>query len=402
MFTKALLDKLRAETPGTAHCIHFNNAGAALPPLTVLQAQQDHLQLEATIGGYEAAVAKQQDIQQFYESIATLLNTRPNQIAYAHNATQAFNTALSAIPFEKGDIVLTTLDDYVSNQIAFLQLQKRFGVQVLHAPNQAASGGGGVDMEAMAQLIRAKHPKLVAATHIPTNSGLIQPVEAIGALCRESGSWYLVDACQSAGQVPLDVEVIGCDFLTASMRKYLRGPRGAGFLYVSERALQEGLEPLFLDLHSASWSANHHYQAADTARRFEIWERSYASVLGSAAAVQYALDVGVADYSERLCQLAAFARMELAKLEGVRVLDRGEYLGGIVTIHIEGVAPQDLKSALQDRGINTSLSFRDYARFDFEQKGVDWALRISPHYYNLESEVEELVGIIQEKLLFLH
>ncbi|MEN0004495.1 MAG: aminotransferase class V-fold PLP-dependent enzyme [Bacteroidota bacterium] len=388
MFTPTMLQRLRQDTPGANNVLHFNNAGAALPPRPVVEAMTAHLELEAHLGGYEAAAAKREDIQAFYTSLATLLNTQSKNIAYTPSASFSFNAALSAIPFERGDVIVTTLNDYVSNQIAFLQLQQRFGIRIQHAADQHS---GGVDLEDMAKQIQRHRPKLVAVTHIPTNSGLIQEVEAVGKICREQGIWYLVDGCQSAGQVPVDVEAMGCDFYTASMRKFLRGPRGAGFLYVSDRVLDAGLEPLFMDLHSANWPSNHTYKAKPTAQRFELWERSYVNLLGSAAAIQYALDIGVETLSARLCHLAVKAREQFSALPGIRVLDKGDKLGGIVTLAIAGWQPTALHQALQAQNINTSIAYHESARFDFEEKGVEWALRVSPHYYNTGEEIEQVV-----------
>ncbi len=233
------LAQLRADTPGCAHRTHLNNAGASLPPLPVLRAMQNHLDLESRIGAYEAADEKAADIAGFYESIARLLNARPHNIAFATSATDAYARALSAVPLRPGDVILTTENDYVSNQIAFLALQKHRGIHLVRARD---SEEGGVDIADFESLIKKCHPKLAAVTHVPTNSGLVQPVETIGKICREHEVWYLVDACQSAGQMTLDVEKIRCDFLSATLRKFLRGPRGAGFLFASDRALEAGLE----------------------------------------------------------------------------------------------------------------------------------------------------------------
>ncbi len=386
------IDQWRADTPGISQRIHLNNAGAALMPAPVLRAMTDHLQLEASIGGYEAAAARQPEIAGFYQAFARLLNARPHQVAFAGSATDAYNKALSAIPFQAGDTILTTTDDYVSNQIAFLQLQRRFGVRLVRA---ADLPGGGVDVNSIAELIRRNQPRLVAITHIPTSSGLVQPVAEIGRLCRENDTLYLVDACQSAGQLPLDVEAVGCDFLSATCRKFLRGPRGAGFLYTSERVLEAGLEPLFLDLHSARWSGTDAYDAASTARRFELWERPYALLLGSKAAAEYALKVGLPVIWQRARQLAARLREQLAGIPGLRVLDQGPELGAIVTFHIPGQQAEALKKDLDQQGFNTSLTFHDSARFDFDRKGVDWALRASPHYYNTEEEVDGFVEAVR-------
>jgi selenocysteine lyase/cysteine desulfurase len=246
-----------------------------------------------------------------------------------------------------------------------------------------------VDLAGMARCLEQYRPRLVAATHIPTSSGSIQNVAAIGALCRTINCWYLVDACQSAGQLPLDVAAIGCDFLTATFRKFLRGPRGTGFLYVSDRVLAAGVAPLGLDLHSAEWSGDDRYTPAGDARRFETWERNHALQQGAAAAARYAQNIGLERIARRSQALARQLREGLAREKKVRVLDQGPQLGAIVTCQVAGATPRELLYALRQRRIHTSLTHFSSARLDFRRKGIDWALRWSPHYYNNEVEIEK-------------
>ncbi|WP_049561398.1 aminotransferase class V-fold PLP-dependent enzyme [Nonomuraea sp. SBT364] len=392
-FSEETLLALRADTPGCEQVTHFNNAGCGLLATPVLTAMVDHLRLEAGIGGYEASAARAEQVRGFYTEIAALINCAPGNVAFATSATHAYATALSAIPFEPGDVILTTRNDFISNQIAFLSLRKRYGVRVVHAPDTPE---GGVDVPAMAALMRELRPRLVSATHIPTNSGLVQPVAEIGAHCRELDLLYLVDACQSVGQYPVDVAEIGCDLLTATCRKFLRGPRGSGFLYVSDRVLRAGYEPLFIDMYGARWAAPDRYEPVGTAARFEDWEFPYATVLGSAAAVAYAREVGMAAIARRTPALAARLRDRLAVIPGVRVLDRGPQLGGLVTFGIKGWEAQPFKAAMDARGINSALSFREFAQFDFTDKDVEWCLRLSPHYYNTEEEVARVADAVAE------
>ncbi|MET7334599.1 aminotransferase class V-fold PLP-dependent enzyme [Nonomuraea sp. NPDC005650] len=393
-FTEETLQSLRGDTPGCASVIHFNNAGCGLLARPVLDAMLDHLRLEAAIGGYEAAAARQAEIRDFYAATAGLINCSPENIAFAGSATDAYTRALSAIPFERGDVILTTRNDFISNQIAFLSLRKRFGVEIVHAPDHA--DGSGVDVEAMAGLMRSRRPGLVAVTHVPTNSGLVQPVAEIGRHCRELELLYLVDACQTVGQYEIDVEEIGCDLLTATCRKFLRGPRGSGFLYVSDRVLRAGYEPLFIDMYGARWVGPRRYRPVETAARFEDWEFPYAAVIGSAVATRYALQVGVRRIAERTPALAARLRDRLAGIPGLRLLDRGTRLAALVTFEIEGRRPQPFKEAMDAKGINSALSFREFAQYDFGDKDVEWALRLSPHYYNTEEEVDRVAAAVGE------
>jgi selenocysteine lyase/cysteine desulfurase len=387
------LDRLRADTPGCANRIHFNNAGAALMPRPVLEAMREHLELEAEIGGYEAADARQERVNDFYAATAELLGCEPRNVAFAPSATDAFARALSSIPFARGELILTTLDDYISNQIAFLSLRQRFGVEVVHAANRPE---GGVDVQAMAKLMEERRPRLVAATHVPTNSGLVQPVAAIGRHCRELDLLYLVDACQSVGQLRVDVGKIACDFLSATCRKFLRGPRGSGFLFVSDRALAAGYEPLFIDMRGARWVEFERYAPVETAARFEDWEFSYAGVLGAGAAARYALSVGVDAFAERALALAARLRDGLAAIDGIRVLDRAPELCAIVTFSIGGKPSDVVKDELAARGINSAVSLREYALYDFTDKAVEDCVRLSPHYYNTEREVDEVLAAVRE------
>jgi selenocysteine lyase/cysteine desulfurase len=383
--------RLREETPGCSERVHFNNAGAGLLPSPVLEVMTDYLELEAAVGGYEAAAARREQIDDFHRAAGELLACRAENIAATSSATDSFARALSSIPFERGDVILTTRDDYVSNQIAFISLHKRFGVEVLLAPNRRE---GGVDVAELVRLMDQRTPRLVSVTHIPTNSGLVQPVVEIGRHCRERGLTYLVDACQSIGQYPLDVNELGCDFLTATSRKFLRGARGSGLLYVSDRALEAGYEPLFIDTRGAEWKSPGLYEPLASALRFEEWEQSYAAVVGTAAAIRYALAIGLDTIGVRSDAVASQLRAALGDIAGVRLLDRGDHLCAILTFLIEGLDSEDLHRQLSSRRINSSLSLRGFALLDFTDKDVDSCIRLSPHYYNTADEVEEVAAAI--------
>lgn len=389
-----MLQELRNDTPGCAKRNHLNNAGASLPPTPVLQAMQQYLELEANIGGYEAADLMSAELDGYYNALAQMLHARPQNIAFSASATDAYSRVLSAIPWKSGDTILTTENDYVSNQIAFLALQKRFGVQLFRARDTES---GGVDVGDFEQLLKKHQPRLAAVTHVPTNSGLVQPVEAIGKICRDTETLYLVDACQSAGQMPLDVNEIGCDFLSATLRKYMRGPRGAGFLFASDRALDSGLEMLVPDMRSADWTGPDSYLSAASAQRFEYWEMPPALILGSKVATEYALELGLEWIERQVQNLATLSRMILGQLPGVQVLDRGTKLCGIVTVHASHWEPAVILKKLNRHNINCRVSNVGSAQIDFPRKGVEWALRVSPHYYNTEAEIRNLAEVLQQE-----
>ncbi|HEX6047902.1 MAG TPA: aminotransferase class V-fold PLP-dependent enzyme, partial [Gemmatimonadaceae bacterium] len=328
-----------------------------------------------------------------YAQLARLVGAAPPNIAVVANATAGFIQALSAFDFRPGDAIVTSRSDYTSYQIAYLSLAKRLGVEVLHAEELPE---GGVDPESVRTLVQRARCRLVSISWVPTHSGLVQDVEAVGRVCEEAGVPYHVDACQAIGQIPIDVERLRCDYLSVTARKFLRGPRGIGFLYVSGRALDRGDYPLFVDMRGATWVAPGRFEVADSARRFEDWEFPYALVLGLGAAARYALDVGVDVAHERAFALARQLRARLSQIPGVRVLDRGPAPSAIVTAAVASRDAQEIVDELRSLGINTAATLQWFGLLDLGPRHVESAVRISPHYYNTDEEIETVVRAIAE------
>jgi selenocysteine lyase/cysteine desulfurase len=385
----------RADTPGCERVIHLNNAGAALQPMPVRQAVLDHLQLEQDIGGYEAAEARREALRETYDAVGRLIGASGHSLAMQQNSTVGFAQAFAAFDLRPGDLILTSRADYASNQIMYLALARRVGVEVVRAPDAPE---GGVDPQAVRELVRRRRPTLLALSWIPTNSGLVQPAEAVGEICAEAEIPYIVDACQAVGQLPVDVGRLHCDYLAAATRKFMRGPRGVGFLYVSDRALASGAYPLTVDMHGADWTEPEAFALKPDARRFEQWEISHALVLGAGAAAGYALEVGVERARERSWALAAYVRERLGEMDGVRVLDRGPALCAIATAELGGRDAGSVKLALRSRAINTSSPLREDAVIDMDQKRATSAIRISPHYYNTSDEIDRALEALAEVL----
>jgi selenocysteine lyase/cysteine desulfurase len=388
------IEHWRKDTPAAeAGRIHLNNAGAALMPTPVVKAIEEHLKRETAMGGYEAADAAASDIGEAYDALATLIDTRARNIAVVENATVAIAQALSAFDFASGDVILTTRCDYISNQLMYLSLAKRCGVRVVRAADLPE---GGVDPQSVRELIRKERPKVMVLTWVPTNSGLVQPAAEVGSVCAEAGLPYVVDACQAVGQLPIDVGALQCDFMGATARKFLRGPRGIGFLYVSDRALESGRAPLYIDMQGARWREANEYDLVGDAHRFENWEFAYALVLGMGEAARYARQVGMDVITARVRELAATLRDKLGKLEHVRVLDRGREQCAIVTAEIAGHDARDVVNRLREEAINVSATLREYAVLDMDEKRAATAVRLSPHYYNTNTELNIAVSALEE------
>jgi selenocysteine lyase/cysteine desulfurase len=385
------IERARAQTPGCGERIHFNNCGAGLMPVPVIDALKAHIDLEARIGGYEAADAADDKVQNAYSALARMLNCSPGEIAIVENATRGWDMAFYSLDFKPGDRILTCSAEYVSNYIAYLQVARKTGALVETIPDDA---DGAVDVDALRSLIDER-VKLITITHVPTNGGLVNPAAAIGAVAREHGIPFLLDACQSAGQMPLDVEALQVDMLSATSRKYLRGPRGMGFLYVREALIPE-LEPPFVDLGSATWTAPGEYRLLDDARRFENWECNVAAKIAMGTAVDYALEWGLDNIEIRIAALAGALREGLAALPGVMLRDLGSRQCGIVSFTVDSRAPADVVAGLNSRGINLSVSRATSTQLDMHARGLDALVRAGVHYYNDEDEVARFLAALEE------
>lgn len=383
--------KVRADTPACKDVLHFNNAGASLMPAEVFQALQTVLLDENAVGGYEAERRAADDLAAFYTELAALLNAAPDEIAYVENATRAWDMAFYGLDLRPGDRIVTHASEYVSNYLAFLQQARRRGLHIDVAPSDET---GQIDVAGLERLVGPK-TRLIAITHVPTQGGLVNPAEAVGEVARRHGLLYMLDACQSVGQIDVDVQRIGCDILAGTGRKFLRGPRGTGFLYVRRSAL-EAIDPPFIDLHSARWTGPDSYELAEGARRFENWESYVAGRVGLMAAVRYARRLGLPAIEARVGRLADSLRKALGQVPGVSLHDLGDRKCGIVTFRKDGIAPERLDMILRHQGINVSVSHLAYARLDLEPRGLPSLLRASVHYFNTETEIERFAAAVHD------
>nr|WP_204340078.1 aminotransferase class V-fold PLP-dependent enzyme [Rhizobium leguminosarum] len=381
--------RLRADTPGTKNRNHLNNAGAALMPSPVIEAVVGYLRREGEIGGYEAAAESNSLLEGTYDSLATFVNCGRDEIAIAENATIAWQRAFYSLSFRPGDRILTASAEFAANYIAFLQVAKRTGVSIEVIPNDAS---GVLDPDALAKMIDDR-VRLIAVTWIPTNGGLINPAAAIGRIARKNGILYLLDACQAAGQIPIDVNALGCDILTATGRKFLRAPRGTGFMYM-RKSLVDKIEPAMIDLYGAPWTGPDRYELRPDARRFETWEKNCSVRLGLRAAVDYALDIGLENIEERCNHLSSKLREGLRGIRAVSVHDLGRPLASIISFTVNDWDSSSVMAYLTGKGINVSVSPPSSTPVDAYTRQLPPVVRASPHYYNTEDEIDAFLEAI--------
>jgi selenocysteine lyase/cysteine desulfurase len=385
------LERVRSDTPGCAEVVHLNNCGSALPPQPVVDAMIDYLRLESMVGGYEAAGEMADGLDRVYDAGAELLNCDRDELAFVDGASEGWWRALLSVPFTEGDRVLIGRTEYTSNVYALIQLAER-GITVDVVPDDS---DGQIDLSALEAMLDER-VKLVALTTIAMTNGLVNPTEQVGSLAKAAGAYFLVDACQAVGQIPVDVERFQCDFLSFTGRKFVRGPRGSGMLYVRRAVFDELLPPVFIDGRSADWTTDTTYELQPSAQRFEFFERSYASKLGLGVAFDYALSLGMEAIEARVVGLAERLRAGLDTIEGVTVRDTGVRRCGIVTFDVAGRDQAEVSAELRTRGIQTGSLTLANSRYDLGLRGVESLVRAGVHYYNSEAEIDRLTAEVAD------
>jgi len=385
------IERARSETPACNEIVHFNNAGASLMPIPVCEALHDYLRSEEHMGGYEAAHQYNDMLEKFYAASARLLNCSSDEIAYVESATRGWDLAFYSFKFKPGDKILTSIAEYGSNIIAYLQQAKKFNIDIIFIPNDEY---GQLDTQALVNLIDDR-VKLISITHIPTSSGLVNPAKEVGKIAKSADIPFLLDSCQGVGQIPLDVEAIGCDILSGTGRKYLRGPRGTGLLYIRKKLLEK-LEPPFLDQHSAQLKSPTKYEIRPDAKRFESWEQYCAGKFALTKAIEYSLAWGLDAIQNRIYKLAMIMRQKLLNLDAITITDDGIEKCGIVTFTVSHIPAETMQKNLALHKINVCISKSSGSLVSFLNKGLTSVVRASVHYYNTEEEIDYFIDVLQK------
>ncbi|HWM05254.1 MAG TPA: aminotransferase class V-fold PLP-dependent enzyme [Actinophytocola sp.] len=383
------LAAVRADTPACHRSVFLDSAGSSLPPVQVLDEVINHLHREAEVGGYRAAAERREDLEAGYGLLASLLDCEPDEVAFTDSATRSWLAAFDAVPLGAGDRILVTQVEYAGNAVPLLRRAEEVGATVEPVPSDAT---GAVDVEALRAMLDER-VKLVSLVHVPTNGGLVNPVAPVVAAAHEVGALVLLDACQSTGQVPVRASELGADIISGTGRKWLRGPRGTGFLFVRKEVLAR-LRPRQVDLHSGTWQAPDKYELRDDARVFELWEASIADRLGLIAALRYALELGVDEITAAVRERADHLRVALATLPGVTVQDLGTDRCGIVSFTVDGVPADEVEAGLAAKGVTVSTTGVRSTQYDMSSRALPEVVRMSPHYFISPGQLDEAVAAL--------
>lgn len=387
------IEDIRENTPGIAARSHeeayLDNAGASMMPKEVIDAVKGHLDLEARVGGYVAQEQQAEALENVYSSLARLLGGDASEYALTSNASEAWGRAFYSLPMKAGDNIITAHNEYCSNYVAFLHRAKRDGIEIRVAD---ADTSNALDTKHLASLID-ENTKLIAISHVPSSSGQINPVCEVGKIAKEAHVPYLLDACQAIGQLPVNVDDIGCDMLAGTARKFLRGPRGVGFMYVKS-SMMDKLDPVMMSNQSAEWTATNEMEVRKDARVFEAWERSVANQLGLGAALDYLYSIGTEVAMARTIEMADYLRDGLRRINSVTIADPDGPCAAIVTFEMFDRDPNDIKAKLAGKGIAVNVASVIHTRLDLEARNIESLVRVSPQYYSTHDEIDHFLKVI--------
>lgn len=436
-----------SESTTTHQRIHLNHAGASPSPAQVVERVQRHTDLEQSVGGYEAAERASDELEGVYQSVADLIRAGKDEIALVESATVAWTRAFYAMadaklrehPANKRQVILISDAEYAACVVPVCQWARDHGWTVLSIPSTKVDTENGivstgiVDVNMLQTMLDGKYPyknekgetelldpssiAMVCVAHVPTNSGIVNPVEEIGSLIADFNSqkntglqhlFYLVDSCQSVGQLDVDVKKIQCTALVATGRKYLRAPRGTGFLYMQKDA---NLFPTHVDHFSFpvhgipteyqpgdSIQSLLQYKARDDARRFEFWESNVANKLGLGLAVEHARQISLPAIEKRCHDLSTYLKGRLSSLPTLIVHHPESSTCGIVTFYSTRVDPDTIKAALSKEDIHLSVVPATSTPVDSANMKIQDLVRASISYTTTNEEIDFFVDKLSSVL----
>ncbi len=325
----------------------------------------------------------------------------PAEIIFTRGTTESINLVArswSHAHLKPGDVVLTTEFEHHSNLVPWQQAAKAAGATLKYVPLLGADGEGGPDLAALDALLTPQ-VKLFAFTHISNTLGTINPAAEFCRRARAVGAVTVIDAAQSIGHMPLDVQELGCDFLAFSAHK-MCGPTGIGVLY-GRRALLDKLAPdetgggmvVQVTYEQATWKP--------APERFEAGTPNVAGAIGLGAACDYLDAVGRAAIAAHDYQLSRYAMEKLSVLPGIRIIGPrvGAARSGLVSFAFEHVHAHDVVTFADEDGI--ALRGGHHCNQPLMRKlGLASTSRASFYLYNTEAEIDRLAASLQRILRF--
>ncbi|WP_129358317.1 MULTISPECIES: aminotransferase class V-fold PLP-dependent enzyme [Micrococcaceae] len=388
--------RVRDETPVTHRYAYFDTAAAAPPVRSAVQAMTDYLAKTVDSGPYLPSLRAEiyRKIEDIRGKTARFIGAEPEEIAFTRNGTESISLIGRGIVWRAGDELILPDTEMLSNVAIWRQLESEIGIRIVTV---RADEHGLIDPTSVANAI-SERTRLISFVSLSNVTGAVQPVAQICQVARKAGVLTHVDAAQSLGMIPTDINQIGCDFLSACTRKGLRSVEGSGILYVRQEHISN-LSPVLAGWWNASIGEDGGIGFPDTARRFEAGSPNVPVILALEKAIDYAENIGVADIEAHVRELTEYAVTKIRSIDGASVYGPPDstHRLGIIPFNVAGIDPAELVAALAEQGIIIE-SGHFMATPILKAYGIETMARASLHYFNSQTEIDRMTSIIKSFL----
>lgn len=377
------LETLRAQMPALQATGYFNAGTFGPMPNVGVEAAQALLQSDLELGriapgGYERAGARNRAV---VEIAAEIFGADAREFALTHSAGEGLNIALMGIDWSAGDEVITTAEEHPGLLNPLALLARRVGIvnRVVPASHDTAEFLDSIEGKITSST------RVIALSHLLWSTGTVVPLREVCELARQHELMVIVDAAQSAGQVPLNLHDVGVDAYAMAGQKWLCGPEGTGLLYVRHDRFAD-ISPTYARYGQADMSG--FFMPPATAHRYESGEFTGPVIAAQEATLTWLRDeVGMDWAYARIAEMGALFRNRLSDISGVEVVTPANAMAGMVNFNVAGMHPRQVADALYDRGY--TIRFVEYAPCVV-------SARASVSWWNSEAEVHGLADAVAE------
>jgi cysteine desulfurase/selenocysteine lyase len=375
--------------------IYLDSACQSLRPKRVIEAVRRYYEEYPACAGrsiHKLATAVSIEIDEAREKLSKYVNaSRPEEICFLRNCTEALNTVIFGIGLKRGDLVITTDREHNSVHVPLLRLKKTIGIRYKWIPSRSDET---FDLESYAEIVSKSKPRLVVMCHTSNVNGTTIPAREICEIAHDKGAHVLLDGAQFAPYGPFDLRKIDADFYAFSSHK-MCGPAGVGILTGKYEELAQ-LEPLTYGGHGVTTATRRHAEILPPPERFEAGLQNYPGIIGAGVAAEYLWKIGRKEIESHVRELNREATKRMLGNESVMIIPPVEasLRGGILSFNLNGRSPHDVAIILDDAENIMIRSGMHCNHSWFEDRGIDGSARASFYIYNTREEARKLADAV--------
>lgn len=374
---------------------YFNNAGSGIMSNDTFDTIVNHMRLEMQYGAYKAAIIREKEIKEFYKYAAKLLNAESSEeIAFIDSASRGWNLVMYGLPVTSNTSIVTLESEYGTNLLTIYDIANKTGCSVTVVKCHEDGSFDLLDVEDAL----SKGECILAVSHVAAQGAIENPVNELGILAEKYKAIYIVDGCQACGQIPINVQEMKCDFYITAGRKWLCGPRGTGILYVKKESRFPSSQ---IDLSTSDLVFDNNnkvvgIKTVESAKRFELWEKNVASLLGLSNAIKECLNLGLPRIQDGIISNTIKIREAICNNPKLTLVGKKDAPIGNASFYTNNEAlERDIKVFFEENGFIISCMCDWDCPLFFPKNNVKYIFRITPHYYTPSEEVHEMCECIR-------